>query len=109
VLERENFVDGQLFNRTIWFGNLTKEYFAGQRVYIEVGYPSTYRMDPIWERFNIDFEDLPEPQQPFPLNDAIEYTGIAIACLVGVIIFGISFFCYFYNKQKKTKELTKID
>lgn len=105
VLDREHFLYQKPFGSPIWFGNLSSEYFAGERLYIEVGYSGVDALDHYWERFYIDFSDKSEPEAPVPWNEIIKWTGVAVAIAAALLILVVSLFCYWSGKNKKAKDL----
>lgn len=104
-LDRDHFLNNKIFSYTSWFGNYSNQFFAGERLYIEVGLNGVNGLDMNWERIYVDFYDRSEPKKPVPWQDILKYTGISIAVAIALSVLLFSLFCYFWTEKKKKDDL----
>eukprot|EP01080_Neovahlkampfia_damariscottae_P002719 gene2719-3915_t len=88
----------------VWFGNISREFFAGNRLYIDAG---DTQLTSTFESFFIDFTNLNDPGAEYPLVDTFKYIGIGTGVGAGVVIIGFALMCFFVNKYGEERELRK--
>lgn len=87
------------------FANLSEEYFAGDRLYVEVGYPSgavAGLTTQQYERFFVDFTDrFPPPYvDNTPLILAVTIPSASVL-VITIAIIGLSIYCYKIRQEEK--------
>jgi hypothetical protein len=99
-----NHLQGSSIHFPIWFGNISRSFFTGNRLYVEV-FDNSLNVDV--ESFFVDFTDLSDPGAEFPVMDTLKYIGIGTGIGVGVLTLGMSLLCFFVNKYGEDMELRK--
>jgi hypothetical protein len=96
TLEKEHFLGISRFENQLIFKNISDSFYAGNRLYVEVGYPSyPSGMKKLnWNRFHIDFTDRNIPPAPFDWLSLFYWIAIPSASVVTVAVLLLSTWYY---------------
>lgn len=99
-----HYIGKDVLNYSVKFSNLTDEFFAGDRLYAEIGYhKSVDQLVPQFERLFVDFTDRTPP--PYVDNSTlIMAITIPIASVLFIAIAFISLIVYCCYQAQKTNE-----
>ena len=96
LLEKEHFLGISSFENRLEFKNISDSFFAGNRLYIEVGFPGypngMKKLE--WSRFHIDFTDRYFPPAPFDWISLLYWIGIPSASIIVTIVLIVSTWYY---------------